>query len=482
LFLGVSEAELSELSVQELLAVIMELREENARLVGQIAELKRRLEEKERSSKRQAAPFSKGEKKANPKKPGRKAGKGPFSHRDPPSEEEITKRIEVPLLADRCPFCGSSNLGEITIECAFCTDIPEPPQPQVTAYAIEVRKCLGCGRTIRGQHPQVDASQHGATAHRLGDGVYARAHTLHYGIGVPMRKVPTILRELCGVAITQSAIQQDALRRSQAEVGEEYERLREGVKEAKRVFTDDTGWRINGETAYLMGFETDEAAVYQIRSCHRNEEVRESIPSDYGGVMHTDRAPTYDAWTLEMVAQQKCCYHIIRSIEKVLQDKAGAASAYGETLKALLQEAIKLWHRYHAGDVEDSRSEVHRIKQAIDQHLKPRSLDDPDTQRLLEQIGWHHAGGNLLRFLDQPEVAEPTNNRAERALRPGVIARKVSHCSKNTDGANAYAAFKTIIETTRKRGKSLVSGLMDIFCSGNKASDPAPSDSVSCPS
>jgi len=198
--------------------------------------------------------------------------------------------------------------------------------------------------------------------------------------------------------------------------------------------------------------------------------------------MHTDRAPTYDAEVFEMVPQQKYCYHIIRSIDKVLEEKAGTARAFGETLKALLQDAIVLWHRHHSGGVEDYTGEVHRIKQGIDQHLKRRSLDDCDNQRLLDQIGWHHAGGNLLRFLVQPEVAEPTNNRAERALRPGVIARKVSHCSKNTDGANAYAAFKTIIETTRKRGKSLVRGLMDVFCSGNKASDPVPSDSVSCPS
>jgi len=43
---------------------------------------------------------------------------------------------------------------------------------------------------------------------------------------------------------------------------------------------------------------------------------------------------------------------------------------------------------------------------------------------------------------------------------------------------NAYAA-KTIIETARKRGKSLVSGLMDLFRSDNQASDPIPSDSAS---
>lgn len=474
-----SEAERSELSVQELIALVMELREQNARLAAEIAAFERRLEEKERSSQRQAAPFAKGEKKANPKQPGRKPGAGKFSRRDLPAEEDITHRVQVPLPGDRCPFCDSSNLGAVRIERAFCTDISESPKPQVTAYFLEVRKCLDCGCTLRGQHPQVDPSQHGATAHRVGNGVFARAHALHYGIGVPMRKVPTILRELCGVSITQSAIQQDAVRRNQAEVGAEYQQLRARVKDATRVFTDDTGWRINGESAYLMGFDTDEATVYQIRLRHRNQEVRELIPSDYGGVMHTDRALAYDAGAFELVAQQKCCYHIIRAIDKVLEDQAGPARTFGETLKALLKDAIALWHRYHAGGVDDYTHRAQNIKQAMDRHLKPRSLDDPDNQRLLDQLGWHHAGGNLLRFLDQPEVAEPTNNRAERALRPAVIARKVSHCSKSTDGANVYAAFKTIIETARKRGKSLVSGLMDVFRSDTPAADPIPSDFAS---
>ena len=49
------------------------------------------------------------------------------------------------------------------------------------------------------------------------------------------------------------------------------------------VHTDDTGWRIGGVPAFLMTFETDTATVYQIRSRHRNEEVREVIPTDYPG-------------------------------------------------------------------------------------------------------------------------------------------------------------------------------------------------------
>jgi hypothetical protein len=44
-----------------------------------------------------------------------------------------------------------------------------------------------------------------------------------------------------------------------------------------------------------MGFDTDQATVYQIRDRHRNEEVREIIPAGYKGVLVTDRGKSYDA-------------------------------------------------------------------------------------------------------------------------------------------------------------------------------------------
>jgi len=79
--------------------------------------------------------------------------------------------------------------------------------------------------------------------------------------------------------------------------------------------------------------------------------------------------------------------------------------------------------------------------------LRPRRLRDPDNQRLLDGIGQQHDRNRVLNFLSNPAV-EPTNNRAERALRPAVIARKVSHCSKNQRGAEAFAAFTSVARTT----------------------------------
>ena len=101
-----------------------------------------------------------------------------------------------------------------------------------------------CGHTVRGQHPDVAPDHAGATAHRLGARVMAAAHVLHYGMGIPVRKVPAVLRLLSGVRLTQGALTQDALRRAAGTVGMAYAQLRAAVPAAPVVHTDDTGWRV----------------------------------------------------------------------------------------------------------------------------------------------------------------------------------------------------------------------------------------------
>ena len=93
---------------------------------------------------------------------------------------------------------------------------------------------------------------------------------------------PVIVREFTGVRITQSALTQDALKKAEGVIGNACQELRAGVATARVVYTDDTGWRIHGEGAQLMTFDTDRATVFQIRRQHRNEEVRELIPADAG--------------------------------------------------------------------------------------------------------------------------------------------------------------------------------------------------------
>ena len=300
-------------------------------------------------------------------------------------------------------------------------------------------------------YPEVAADQCGASAHRVGRRVMAAAHVLHYGVGVPVRRIPAVLRALTGVKVTQGAISQDALRRAKGAVGDAYRTLRTSVRASPFVHTDDTGWRVGGAGAFLMAFETDEATVYQVRARHRNEEVRDVVPGDYAGVMVTDRGRSYDAQALSEVKQQKCLAHILRSVSEVVQTKTGRGRSFGKSLTGLLREAMELWRAYHRGEAEDFEVQAERLKREVSYHLRDRPMVDADSYRLQNELGWHDDRGNLLRFLDDPRI-EPTNNRAERALRGAVIARKVSHCSKTVEGADAFSAFTSLIRTLERNG------------------------------
>jgi transposase len=446
----------------ELIALIRELQR-------QIEELRRENEELRGRQGRSAAPFSKGARKQNPKPPGRKAGEGLFLRREDPAAE-AGETIAVGVDTQCCPDCGGA-LEPGGTEIASITDLVEMPRPVVRRYEVEVCRCRQCGRKVRGRHADLAADQCGATAHRLGPRVKAAAHALHYGTGVPVRRVPAILKELTGIEVTQSALTQDAMKRSEATIGRAYEQLRVGVQKAPVVHTDDTGWRTGGEPAQLMVFETDTETVFQIRPQHRNEEVREVIPADYAGVMVTDRGKSYDAAELSGVAQQKCLSHLIRNACAVAKEKRGQARQFGMKLKEVLRGSIQLWRA--RGDVPDYEARVERIEADLTHHLRIRVLQDPDNQRLLDGIGWQHDRGNVLRFLHHPEVA-PTNNRAERALRPAVIARKISHCSKNQRGAYAFAAFVSLAQTFRKSPvASLTEALLALFrCSTSASTSP----------
>lgn len=98
-----TEADLAELGRDELVALIL-------KQAAAIAALQAKVEELARSGKRQAAPFSKGTRAGDPKRPGRKPGRGIFRRREAPAPEQLSEPpIDVPVTAPACPACGECD-------------------------------------------------------------------------------------------------------------------------------------------------------------------------------------------------------------------------------------------------------------------------------------------------------------------------------------------------------------------------------------
>ena len=137
--------------------------------------------------------------------------------------------------------------------------------------------------------------------------------------------------------------------------------------------------------------------------------------------------------------------------------------SFGNRLSRLLREAMELRQAYHRGEAADFAAEAERLRREATYHLRDRPMSDADNWRLQNELGWHHDRGNLLRFLDDPSI-EPTNNRAERALRGAVIARKVSHCSKNVGGCGCVLGLHQRNQDPGSQWRRSLAGQRALLC------------------
>jgi transposase len=147
------------MSREELLVLVAQLERQVAQLSARLEALQAENAQLQRSTKRQAAPFSKGTRESKPKRPGPKPGAGTFSFRQAPRPEEITESpLNVPVTLDSCPS-GGGRLAEERVDLAYRTDLPPMPRPRVTRYWVGVCRCLGWGRRMRGQHADLAPDQ-----------------------------------------------------------------------------------------------------------------------------------------------------------------------------------------------------------------------------------------------------------------------------------------------------------------------------------
>ncbi len=454
-----TDEDLLQLPAKELVAIIRRLEQRIAEQDAQIAALIKgmeKLSQAVRESHRGHAPFSKGRSKPDPKKPGRRAGKGNFTQRPEPgpTPADEVQDIDVPLEVDQrlCPQCQvplDTADEQVTVE-----DAPPVPRRVIKRFTVQTGRCPQCGFRVRGSHPELGRHQCGANAHQAGPNAIAQGLALHYHSGLPMRKVPHVLAQHTGIKISQSALTQAAGRLSHNEgiMERHYEALRDEIRRSPVVNTDDTGWRIGATLVFLMGFFTRSTAVYQVRGQHRHQEVMEVLGTGFGGLLGTDRGSSYEAQALDNVQMQKCLSHVLKNLSAVEEAKTGRARAFSRQLKATLREGIALWQQQQAGKLDRASyfARAEELDDRLTHQLRARILSDADNQRMLDGIGRQHERGRLTLFLLQPEI-EPTNNRAERGLRPAVIARKVSQCSKNQRGAHTYEVLKSVFTTLALR-------------------------------
>src|SRR3989338_2220803 len=237
-------------------------------LQRRLAELEQRLAELERAAKRQATPFARQRRKANQKRPGRKAGQGRFTFRSRPTPDQVTATHEQAL--DACPRCGGP-VTDVKDHEQSVVDLPEV-QPTVTRYLTHSGQCAQCGRRVRSRHPEQISQPTGAAGVVIGPRAKALAADLKHRLGVPYGKVAEILAIGFGLPVSRGGLcQADARLAKQARPV--YAELLDLIRQSAVVHVDETGWRIGTLAAWLWVFTHRDLTVYTIAAGRGHEVV-----------------------------------------------------------------------------------------------------------------------------------------------------------------------------------------------------------------
>ena len=416
------------------------LRLDNERLHREFAEARQQLEQARRSAKRQSAPFSKGPPEATPKRPGRKPGEahGRHGHRQPPAPGDIDEVHEAPL-PDACPGCGGV-VHESGVATQFQTEIPR--KPLVRQFNVHIGHCTGCGKCLQGRHPLQTSDAVGAAASQVGPDAQAAVVILNKDAGLSHAKVAAVMSKLFGVPLTRGASAQIVLRaaaRLEAAHGE----ILEEVKASRVIVPDETGWRVGGHPAWLHAWVGERATCYAIDPQRSADALERVIGLDWDGVLAHDGWSSYGRF--EAADHQQCLGHVLRRVRELLAGATKGAVRYPRELIALFTEAIHLRNGFLRGEVPAAALEGAR--EQFDARLEKLAYPEravPAYETLSDHL-WNHLGEWFV-FLDKPWV-DATNWRAEQAIRPAVVNRKVWGGNRTQAGAQAQGVLMSVLRT-----------------------------------
>lgn len=411
------------------------LREENARL-------KARLRYQERTAKEgffgSSTPSSKMPVKpsapleSEPRLGGAKPGH--VGHGRRALTPEQADRVERVLAPERCPQCGrlletKGNPSRTVIDV-------QPLRRQTVCYQLEQKYCSHCRKLVRPSAPGV------LPRALLSNRLLAHVAVQHYLYGVTLGQLENQLD--VGYGTLMGALHQLARLLEPACEG-----LVQDYRKALVKHADETGWRTDGHNGYAWLFCTETISLFRFRQSRSGQIALQVLGAKrLRGVLVVDR---YHGYNRAPCALQYCYAHLLRDVQDLEKEFPEHPEiqqfvlAFAPLLARAMQlRGLKLTPEQFLLQANQTQREILTLVQAPAQH--------PGIQKIQNIFRDHK--NRLFHWAKNPNIPAD-NNRAERELRPLVIARKISFGSQSEAGARTRETLMTVLHTLRKRSANI---------------------------
>jgi transposase len=315
----------------------------------------------------------------------------------------------------------------------------------VTEYQLEKGCCKSCGQNHTATLP--NGVSWGITGPRLTG--FMSSLVTQYGLS--RREQKLFLEEYfqfrisLGTVFNKQKIVNVALEKPVSE-------LLPIIKESKSMHADETGHNRDGKNHWMWGFISNTAAFFSIHAS-RGKKVLSAMIGDFKNILVSDRYAAYNIF--ESKQRQICWAHLKRDFTKLSEKDDKIIARIGKELLLYESSLFKVWHEYKSENIsrDELLQQTRPIRQRIGELLEQGSYTDPALKivrfcrNLLENFN------ALWTFLEIDNV-EPTNNHAERSLRPSVIWRKKYFCTRSDYGTEYVARSASINMTCKLQKKS----------------------------
>ena len=375
----------------------------------------------------------------------------PGRHRIQYPEAQVDEVVE--LHPSQCDHCGAALGGMAAEEKEWRHQVVELPEvrPRVTEYRLHSCRCPGCGK--RAQPPWPD----GVPRQGRGPRLQATAALLTGRYRLSRREAQQLLGDLYQVEFSLGSWSElegttvQALTPVVAEVAQQ-------VQQSGVVNLDETGWREANRKGWLWTGVAPQVSLFRVEASRSGAVVEELLGEKFSGVAGTDRYGAYHR--IPRPQRALCLAHVKRNFQ-ALVDRGGEGARVGRWGLKELGWVFALWHRFRDGFIDRPglQAGLRPIKARFAKLLEYGLWgEDHQAETLCWQLKKHW---DALWTFARVEGVEPTNNAAERALRPAVLWRKGSFGTQSQRGSRFAEEMLTVAASCRQQGRNLLSFLVE---------------------
>lgn len=413
---------------------IERLKKENDTLKSEVEKLKQELSSKAKP-KWVKPNLNKGKKKGK-KKLGPKVGHK-VNPRKPVDKEPDRELVWIPESCSK----GHGNLPFPTKWHEHTQiDIPVHHETIVTLHKVGWSYCSCCGKYVAAKDEKLSYSKYGPNLH-------AYVVYLKLRLGMTYGKIQELLMEQYQLKISTGVLS-EIVQRCGKKMNGDYEKLLQGLKNQTYLHADETGWRNGGNNEWLWSFSNDKVSVYTIVPSRGQKVVQAILGDSYNGILISD---FYAAYNKIYCDKQKCWTHLLRDLhvlrEKVPKDEE--VKYFKMRMKILFERACNLKEEHLLGIDVDSK--IHRLETDTI-ILMSKKFQNKKLQTLIKRMTKYYC--ELYTFIKKD--IPPTNNPAEREIRPAVLMRKTSYCNRSEQGKKNQAILMSLINTCRKNNTNFM--------------------------